>query len=125
MKTLLSLLTADQIASAKAGKVVWMSNAAHAKVVIKAGFELTKINARSYALEHSLAKELSSHLNAHGAGVKIISIDGKYSDNNGAYEVVTLADSEGNVFSVSNCYDSAVCFREMPESELLEYCNRQ
>lgn len=120
MKKLINLLTEKQIETASTGRVVYLTNAAHGKMLIAQGFDVVKQNARNYHLSYSLARELQQHINAHGEAVKVVSVEDKYSDNNGAYEVATLEDAEGKQFKINNMYAN-VCFRLMSEAEIIAF----
>lgn len=123
MNAIIDLLTTTQVATAKAGKVVFADNAEQGKQWIAAGVKVNKTNSRTYSLDFFANRELTAHLNQHGVAVKVVRIDGKYSDNNGAYEVMTVADIDGNEWSVGNCYDQSACFRNMDDAQRLEYAN--
>jgi hypothetical protein len=71
------------------------------------------------------AKEINAYLNQHGKAVQVIRIDGKYDDSMGAFEVVTVADENGEQWGVGNMYDQSVCFRLMSHDAILEYVNAQ
>ena len=89
------------------------------------GFKLEKVSAQFYCIDWQLAKEFNAYLNQHGEAVAVVRIDGKYDDSMGAFEVVTVADSEGNQWEVGNMYDTTACFRLMSTEAVLAYVNAQ
>ena len=90
MNKFLNLLTVAQVATCKSGKIVYADNAAQGKLWIASGMPVNKINSRTYSIEYNTCREMSKFLNQHGVAVKVISVNDKYSDNNGAYEVLTV-----------------------------------
>lgn len=127
--SLASHLTADQLANAKAKMyglrgIEIRGKKAAAEWEAK-GFKLGKVSAQYYCIDWELAKEFNDYLNQHGKAVKVVRVDGKYDESMGAYEVVTVADSDGNQWEVGNMYDQSVCFRLMSADAVLEYVKAQ
>ena len=89
------------------------------------GFKLEKVSAQYYCITCDQAKAFNSYLNQHGEAVKVVRIDGKYDDSMGAFEVVTVADAQGNTWEVGNMYDTSACFRLMSHATILDYVNAQ
>ena len=90
MNKFLNLLTVAQVATCKSGKIVYADSAAQGKMWIASGMPVVKVNSRTYNIEYNTCREMSKFLNQHGVAVKVISVNDKYSDNNGAYEVLTV-----------------------------------
>lgn len=129
ISSLISHLTVDQIANAKARMyglrgIEIRGKKAAAEWEAK-GFKLEKVSAQYYCIDWEVAKEVNEYLNSHGDAVKVIRIDGKYDDSMGAFEVVTVEDANGQQWEVGNMYDTSVCFRLMNKEAILEYVNKQ
>jgi hypothetical protein len=123
MQSLINLLTVDQLTAAKEGRIVWLTNASQRNSVVKLGFAVVQEDRRNSRLHPDCNVDLSRYLNAHGVAVHVVSIDDKYNDSMGAFEVVHCMDYLGREFSVSNLYDTSTCFRLMSHSDLLDYVN--
>ena len=127
--TLALHLSVEQLANAKAKMYGLRGIEIRGKKTAAAweakGFKLEKVSAQFYCIDWQLAKEFNAYLNQHGKAVKVIRIDGKYDDSMGAFEVVTVADSEGNQWEVGNMYDTTACFRLMSTEAVLAYVNAQ
>lgn len=127
--SLASFLTADQLANAKSKMyglrgIDIRGKKAAAEWQAK-GFKLEKVSAQFYCIEGEQAKEFNAYLNQHGDAVKVVRIAGKYDDSMGAYEVVTVADVDGNQWELGNMYDQGACFRLMTTEAVLAYVNAQ
>ena len=126
---LASHLTVDQLANAKAKmyglRGIEIRGKKAADEWEAKGFKLEKVSAQYYCIDWELAKEFNAYLNQHGEAVKVIRIDGKYDDSMGAFEVVTVADAQGNTWEIGNMYDTSVCFRMMSHDTILNYVNAQ
>lgn len=128
-QSLASFLTADQLANAKAKMyglrgIEIRGKKAAAEWEAK-GFKLEKVSAQYYCIDWEQAKAFNAYLNQHGEAVEVVRIDGKYDDSMGAFEVVTVADAQGNTWEVGSMYDQSVCFRLMSKTSVLEYVNKQ
>lgn len=128
-QSLASFLTADQLANAKAKMcglrgIEIRGKKAAAEWEAK-GFKLEKVSAQYYCIDWEQAEAFNAYLNQHGEAVEVVRIAGKYDDSMGAYEVVTVADAQGNTWGVGNMYDSSVCFRMMSNDSILAYVKSQ
>jgi len=123
MQSLINLLTVDQLVAAKEGRIVWLSNTAQRKSVIKLGHQVVQEDRRNCRLHPDCNVDLSCYLNEHGAAVHVVSIDYKYNDSMGVFEIVHCIDELDREFSGSNLYDTNTCFRLMPHADLLVYVN--
>lgn len=126
---LASHLSVEQLANAKAKMYGLRGIEIRGKKVAadweSKGFKLEKVSAQFYCIDWQLAKEFNAYLNQHGEAVTVVRIDGKYDDSMGAFEVVTVADGEGNQWEVGNMYDTTACFRLMGNEAVLAYVNAQ
>ncbi len=123
MENLITILTQDQINAAKEGKIVWLSNAAQRKQVESLGYQVIKEDRLNSRLHHIVSDKLSAYLNKHGNAVHVVAIVDKYNDSVGAFEVAYLCDYNGFAFTVSNAYDTSICFRTMTTTQILAYAN--
>lgn len=127
--SLSSFLTADQLANAKAKmyglRAIEIRGKKSAAEWEAKGFKLEKVSAQYYCIDWEQAKAFNAYLNQHKEAVQVVRIDGKYDDSMGAYEVVTVSDTDGNQWEVGNMYDQSVCFRLMSEAGILKYVNQQ
>ncbi len=123
MQSLINLLTADQIKAAKGGRIVWLTNAAQRNSITKLGYQVVKEDRRNSRLHYDVASALSKHLNSRSKAKTVVSVEDRYNDSMGAFEVVHLLDDNGLGLTVSNVYDTATCFRLMSHAELLAYVN--
>lgn len=127
--SLSSFLTADQLSNAKAKmyglRAIEIRGKKAAAEWEAKGFKLEKVSAQYYCVDWEQAKAFNAYLNQHGEAVKVVRVDGKYDDSMGAYEVVTVADENGEQWEVGNMYDQSVCFRLMNRECILEYVNAQ
>uniref|UniRef100_A0AAU6VYA3 Uncharacterized protein n=2 Tax=unclassified bacterial viruses TaxID=12333 RepID=A0AAU6VYA3_9VIRU len=88
------------------------------------GAIMVKESAQYYVMDWEQAKAIHEALTAHTEAVTVVSVSDKYSDNNGAWEVMTLADANGVQWEVGNMYDSSACFRTMTNEQRLAYANK-
>ena len=127
--SLASFLTDDQLTNAKAKmyglRGIEIRGKKAATEWQAKGFKLEKVSAQYYCIDWEQAKEFNAYLNQHGKAVKVVRIDGKYDESMGAYEVVTVTDSDGNQWEVGSMYDHSVCFRLMSAEDVLAYVNAQ
>lgn len=129
LSTLVSHLSADQIANAKAKmyglRGIEIRGKKAAAQWQEKGFKLEKVSAQFYCIDWEQSKSVNEYLNQHGEAVEVIRIDGKYDDSMGAYEVVTVADANGHQWEIGNMYDQNTCFRLMNSDSIIEYVNAQ
>jgi hypothetical protein len=120
----LALATQEQVKACDDGRIIWIRSKSESIKFEKAGIKLVRENSRNWYIDYTLARELSNAMNVHRDAVTVVCIDEKYSDDSGAFEVVTVADENGKQWKVGNRYDSTVCFRDMSRVELLAYVNK-
>ena len=128
MQNLVACLNSEQLETAKL-RESGVRNALTIRGKTKAaeytakGFELEKVSGQYYAVTWEQSKAIYNYLTAHGEAVKVVRIEERHSDNNGAYEVLFVQDENGVEWAIGNCYDGKACFRYMSDNELLAYAN--
>lgn len=127
--TLVTFLTVDQIANAKARmyglRGIEIRGKKAAAVWEAKGFTLEKVSAQFYAIACEQAKGMYEFLNQHGVAVAVVSVRSLYDESMGAYDLATVADASGNQWDISNMYDQTNCLRTMSKEEVIAYVNAQ
>lgn len=129
IKALIDSLTQEEKAFCKANyygaRAIFSARGkAKAAAMTAKGAIMVKESAQYYVMDHEQAIAIHEALTAHTEAVVVIGVSEKYSDNNGAWEVLTVADAQGVQWEVGNMYDTTACFRTMTNDERLAYVNK-
>lgn len=90
------------------------------------GIVMEKVTARKFCAVRSWCDAVHEAIKPkRGAAVKVVGIEGKFCLSMGNFEIVTVADADGNQWSIGNKYDTTVAFWRMSEEELITYVNAQ